>query len=286
MARSKSKTTTVAEEELTGAAVGGEMDVRARVLAAVQAIDRGFIVLGRGLSEIYHQELYRPWGFRSFEHYCEEELDYSYRKAKYLIEITDKIKDMNLSDERVEAIGWGKMSKIVSVVTDKNVENWMTIAENSTSKALELEVKRVVDRGGAEGQEGADSRPAIFRFRLGADDASIVSEALAESKRLAETESDGMALTQICEDWFQTMGANPERTTLDHHIAYLEQAYGVKLAVTLGAAKKTSTPVPEEVHEEVPDAAPTEEADVTPVDTDEELLGDNDIDAIMGVSRD
>jgi hypothetical protein len=280
----KTRARAAAEEELTGTAVGGETDIRARVLEIIRTIDRQFVQLGRGLSEIYHQELYRGWGHRSFEAYCDSELDYSYRKAKYLIEITDKIKDMNLSDERVEAIGWSKMAKIVDVVTDKNVESWLTIAENNTAKNLELEVKRITERGlGAEGPD-ADGRPAIFRFRLGADDAAIVSEAIAESKRLAETESDGMALTQICEDWFQTMGANPERTTLEHHIAYLEASYGVSLAVTVGAAKKVSSAP---VVEETPDAAPTEttpEVTVTPVDADEELLGDDDINAIMGVT--
>lgn len=210
--------------------------VRDLILEAKKHIETGYIDLAKLLSEAYHREFYSSWGFNTFEEYCAAELDVQYRKAMYFVEIWDKVKSLNLPQGKVAKLGWTKMKDIAAVITAENAKEWMEKAEKMTSRELTEAVKiiRTKDTKGT-------AVPVVTRMALvmSEAEATIILEAIEEAKKLCNSDNIVVALEMICQDWLSDKGVQPERTTLERQIEYLERTYGVHLSVTAQPKKKS-----------------------------------------------
>lgn len=256
--------------------------IRASVREAVRAVDRSYLELADGLAEIYHQKYFETWGFTNFESYCTSELDFTYRKAKFLIEIWDKVQGYNISRDRIERIGWTKMKDIVKVMNDENYEEWLQRAEEMSVSQLSAQLSELK----VEGSSGT----TVVRLRMNAAEAAIIMEAVEAAKKLVNSDNDVSALEMICQDWMEAHGHSPEKVSLEQHLAYLNKVYGVNVvAMDLEDA-------PEDAAEQVQAENVTEEKEPQGI---EDLLdgpgkkedvvekaepaNEQDIDAILGM---
>lgn len=240
----KASTKTVAKtESKVGAKVKSKVKenrsvlVREEILVAKNNIEGGYVDLSRLLSEGYHKEYHLEWGFSTFEEYCKAELDVAYRKAMYLVEIWDKVKSLNIPKERISKLGWTKMKDLAAVITEENYKEWLAKADKMTTRELTDAVKVV-----RKGETGAE-RPATTTLKvvMSEAEASVVLEAIEESKKLCETESTSVALELICQDWMADKGALPQKTPLETMVAYVEKTYGVSLEVVPAKKKEVAS---------------------------------------------
>lgn len=278
---------------LTGSTSGITLDIRSHVIDVRKQIDSLLLELAKNLSEIYHKEYYVDWGYKTFELYVIGELDYSYRKAKYFVEIWDSVKHTDLDVSRIEAVGWSKMAEIARIMNEDNAELWLEKAEKMTVRDLNMEVRSVIDNA------MPDTRPKItyMKFRLDSIDASIVNEAITESCRLNNTADVALSLAQICDEWLLSKGTLPKMSSLQSHIDFLNKAFSTNLIVSptpemlskvqdeLGCFNPEITkPIEREsIIEELPlelaniEETPTEE----PESEEDMLLSDADINALL-----
>jgi hypothetical protein len=244
--------------------------------------------LARTLSEIYHKEYFTDWGYKNFESYIMQELDFSYRKAKYLIEIWDKIKNTDLDLARLEAIGWTKAAEIARIINDDNAELWLERAEKINARELSTQIKQVVDNA------IPDSRPRVtyMKFRLDSIDAALINEAITESCRVNNTNDVALAMAQICDEWLLSKGTIPKALTLNDHINYLNKTFSTKLIIAppseegMAEISKTMTDLESVFNLNIPDSdMPTEQKPmeiIESVDNDDDMiLSDEDINALL-----
>jgi len=122
----------------------GDLDkLRSRVLVLRDEMGEAYFELGRLLHRINKDGLYVHWlgpngkPYESFHDYVEHEVDFEFRKAKYLMSIwwwfAEELGDKEVM-EKVKQIGWTKAAMLVGVVDSKNADAWI-------SKAKELKVR-------------------------------------------------------------------------------------------------------------------------------------------------
>ena len=237
---SKTKTTTKAKStQKTAAPPKRAKEVKDKLLAASQAVESNYVELAALMSEAYHKEYYIAWGHDHFKDFCAAHLPMEYRKAMYFVDIWDTVKALNLNKNKVLKLGWTKMKDLASVMTKKNKEEWLAKADKMTTREVTEAVKNVKSRKSGTGT----GIPTVITvsFKLNEDAARVVSEAIMAAKTLCgggtpDASTDALAIEMVCQDWLTDKGAVPEKTGLQDHIAYLESAYGVELAVTEGEA--------------------------------------------------
>lgn len=203
------------------------LDLRSHVIDIKKRIDKLFLELAKNLSEIYHKEYYLDWGYKTFETYVVGELDFSYRKAVYYVNIWDRVKNTELDLGRIEEVGWTKMAEIARIINDDNAEIWLEKAETLSQRDLNCQIKKVIDTS------VQDNRPKItyMKFRLDSVDASVINEAISESCRINSTTDVALSLAQICDEWLLTKGTAPTAMTLGERIEFINKLYSTKLVV-------------------------------------------------------
>ncbi len=252
-----------------------ELDLRDQTIHIKKTIDSLFLNLSRNLSEIYHDELYVAWGYKTFELYTINELDYSYRKAKYLVEIWDKFKNMDVDISRIESLGWTKAAEISRVINDDNADLWLEKAEQMAVRDLNLEVRQVID------SSIPDNRPKVtyMKFRLDSIDAAVINEAIVESQKINNTEDVALAMAQICDEWLLSKGSMPVSLSLKERVDLLNKIYNANLIINDQQSidnlslNEEKVAVPEEIKE-------TKE-EIVAEDEDDLLLSDEDINALI-----
>ena len=238
------KTTTKTKSNSASGTVGKskvkmprEEIVRQEILDAQEQIETGYLDMARLLTEAYHNDFHEKWKFDSFEDYCNKELDIKYRKARYFIDIWDKVKSLDLPKDKVAALGWTKMKEIATVITEKNAKTWMDKAEKMTSRELAEAAKIVRKKDTSE-----IDVPSIttLTLRMTEAEANVILEAIEEAKNLCDSTNAVIAVEMICQDWLTAKGVTPERTSLKDYITYIEKLYGVKVSVKKEVGDKSS----------------------------------------------
>jgi hypothetical protein len=219
-----------------------EAVIRDRIVANRKLADTTFLILARDLSGVYRNKLYRFWGYPHFKAYVDQEIQFSYRKAWNLIEINDKTEDLNLDQAAVDIVGWSKMAILAPILTAENADVWLERAKGLPWTKLEAEIKD--SRTGII--SSPEQKPTTMTFKLDAGDASIIADALEESKRIHETESEVTALLQICGEWTILRNNTPIQATVEDYIAFIAKSFGVNVVVPGGVPKKEVKQEPEE----------------------------------------
>ena len=263
----------------TGAAVVNAKrseEVREGIKEAQKRVEGGYVDLAKLMTEAYHAEFHTDWGYASFEEYCETELDIRYRKARYFIEIWDKVKSLDLPKARVEKLGWTKMKEIAQVITEKNAKEWMDKAEKMSSRDLEEAVRIVRKR---DTKDAKVPTIVTISIKMGEAEASTITEALSEAKNLCDSTDDAVALEMICQDWLVEKGAQPTRQSLAEAIKYLERVFGVEIEYK---AHKPEAGQKEET-KEILDKVNGKDAEAEEI-IDDEGEEDADIDDLLGIA--
>jgi hypothetical protein len=111
-------------------------------------------------------------------------------------------------------------------------------------------------------------------------EASVITESIEEAKKLIEADNSVLALEMICQDWMEAKGKAPERTNLEDHIAYLQEAYGC--VITWRPATEEDDAVSEREEENV-EVDENDDDLSTPPAVDSGDQDDDDVLAALGI---
>ena len=134
-------------------------------------------------------------GFKTFDIFVEEKYGFAARKARYLISIYENLVTKMIPWEKVSHLGWTKLKDLAPVVTPETVDDWVAKAEKLTVK----ELQEILKPEASEGEKAQKTTADIVKisFKLKADQAEIVNQALAKAKGELQTEYDAVALENI-----------------------------------------------------------------------------------------
>lgn len=216
-------------------------DVRKKLLEAAMKIEHGYIDLALFAYEADKNEFYKKWGYSEFEEYAEKELHMKYRKLKYFIKIGKKVSDLNLPKEKLEQLGWSKVSAITAVLKNENAEEWIEKAETMSVREL-VEAVKVTKQN-----DPNTPVPKITTITLKLTEAiaGTILDAIETAKKLTESDNQALALEMICSDWLEAQDAIPVKTSLDQKIKYMEKVYDIKVEV-VGANSNNKEEIPKE----------------------------------------
>lgn len=244
MSAKKTQTKTASASTKTASATGSKVSTRERhdivykeIKTADRDISQGYITLAHLLYEAYHNDMHEQWGYKKgrkgFTEFVSDELDIHYRKAMYLVDIADKVKELDLDDTDVQKMGWTKMKELSRIIDKKNHKQWMEKAKDMTTDEVIEAVKMYAGKKKATGESGGpENLPVVMKLTMNSDEGSIMTEAINTAKKVLDTENDVNALVYIAQEWMQTSGTDMEAVTLENQVAFLEKTYGVKLDVT------------------------------------------------------
>jgi len=246
---------------------------RAKELSA--ELDLGYMELARILYQLRDTPaaddprrgpVYTSWGYSSFGEYVEAELGINEKKAERLRSIwftlEVQLRDMDPKlKERIVNLGLGKVRELIRVLTMRNAEQWIEIAEKTSYRGLLREVKDEKRRQGIEEAiltSGVENAPEIAQesrsdesplplippseaeegefkrktFSFAPTQMANVLLALQKSSELSGSEKDGHNLDLICTEFLATNDILAGDTDLARKIRYvakLERALRIKL---------------------------------------------------------
>jgi hypothetical protein len=64
-------------------------------------------------------------------------LEFSIRKAFYLMSIWEKVRELKIPKNKLRQIGWTKMKEVVRVATSEDLVIWLARAEQLTTQELQ-----------------------------------------------------------------------------------------------------------------------------------------------------
>lgn len=204
--------------------------VREDIRQECERIEESYIVLAQLLHESVENGYFVRWGYSTFDEYVNEELGISYRKAAYLVQIANVVKSLRIDWKDIEGIGWTRMRTIVPALKqDGVVGDWLELAGELSVKDLEKLVKD--NKIGAEISSSGGDAVVTLKFRVTKEQSDIIMDALSYAKKSIDAEDDVMALEQMAFDYIMKSGADPERIGLEDICQWVEDQYGVELAV-------------------------------------------------------
>lgn len=171
----------------------GKQKAQNRAVKLSEDIDRNSFELGGVLRVILKNGWFE--GHESFGVYCMNTFGFQERKARYLIEIYEKLVEAGIPWEKVKDLGWTKLKDIARFLTKDNVDEWVEKA----SKLTVIELQKMLKEGTTEaaGDAKTTSDSVTFKVKLHTDQLEIVQSALAKAKAETNTEHDNVALERI-----------------------------------------------------------------------------------------
>lgn len=248
--------------------------IRRRAKQLSGAINRGEMELAEILWTVYDTPIdgdrnrgpvWRGWGFESFAHYAEEELGLKRRKAERLRQIWMNV-EVRLGDrvdrklkKRLYNLGWTKVREIAPLLTPKNFEKWVSMAEEKTyadltahTKVFRERVAEARDRRERirlyETVEETDEykeeedlldtvktdpsgmKVNITQFAMFEDQRETVEQALKQAARVTGSDKRSRNLSLVCLDFVAHSGLNKKGSNpVVGYLARMEKATGVRI---------------------------------------------------------
>ena len=236
----KDRDTVEAEESSSDVAKVGEhkalKDVSVpRIVQTAKKLDsraeESYFELGAVLMEIEEQHAYEamgyggPGGFRDF---CENELAIGYRRARYYMEIRQKADELGLTAADFASIGWTKIRVMLPYLNEDNVTDLFSKAKRLSRAGLEAQIKQeFLDPEERSLREKV--KKVTFKFTALAHEADTIQNILEAAKERTEDGTLDAAFSLIVTEW----GVMNENTgvTVEDMVAYIEQRFGVRVAV-------------------------------------------------------
>jgi hypothetical protein len=106
-----------------------------KALALSANVEDNFLDLGRSLRQLLDRD---P---DLFQQVVSKSKDLGRRKAYYLVEVSRIFDPLPVSRARLKKVGWTKLQVIGKHVTPDNLDELLTLAENTNSKVLERQMR-------------------------------------------------------------------------------------------------------------------------------------------------
>jgi hypothetical protein len=190
-----------------------EKDIRKEIKTLLDTISESWYYLSQKLYEVYTGDLFKTWGYNSFEDYSKEELSMEYRIAMFYVQIGQAIKKFGIPEDKVRTLGWTKFKELTYLfkegISKEEIDNYIDEVKTKSYTEIKDFVKTErVRRAG--GDTSVIEKAVKLEFRLKKDQAELVQTALKESMGLINSDNEGMALVYICVDWMMTKSPTPQ----------------------------------------------------------------------------
>jgi hypothetical protein len=127
-------------------------EIRKRLVELKGVIESSYLEVGKLLGEVCEctldsgKQLWKHWGFASFDEYCEREMGFRQRKGYHLLSIYKQCISGPIPKAEFEKIGWSKASILAplissGVITEENVHRWVEKANEKTYDELRAMTK-------------------------------------------------------------------------------------------------------------------------------------------------
>ncbi len=169
------------------------------VPSLIDSVDFSYFKLGGVLSAIQDNGWWEDESDK-FKNFIQDRFGLHYRKAMYLIEIYDGLVEADIPWSKVSGLGWTKLSKIASILTQDNVDEWVAKANSMTTLNLQAAVK-AFKKGelSKDGTTDPDSAGvSTITFTVHPDQKETIQQAIEQAQEEADTEFKGVALEAIC----------------------------------------------------------------------------------------
>jgi hypothetical protein len=202
-------------------------DIRKKALELRNKVGEDYWELSIVLSDIYNNDRYRSWGFDSWKDYVDKELDFTIRKAQYMVKIQSWFDTLTPAmQEFFRSLGWVKCRMLMPVVVKENAKSWKKKIEGKTLKEIEGIIKgnKVdISSGGSSGESSGESispSDSLVRrsFSLYTGQDEVVTNAINRAKDIGETDKDGHALSLVCMDYLASSTDLIDMTSLFKHM--------------------------------------------------------------------
>ena len=137
---------------------------------------------------------------KNFKQYVEERFNVKYRKARYLINIYQKLVEIDVPWDDVKNIGWTKLKLLLGVLTAENASEWIDRALSMNLVSLEEAVKQA-KQDGETNELSEEAKVSTKTFRLSAEQEEVIQSALDQAKETHNLGSESIALESICLDY-------------------------------------------------------------------------------------
>lgn len=173
-------------------------------------IDTNSFRLGGVLKVIQDNSWYD--GHETFFAFVQERFGFKERKTKYLMGIYTHLVQNQIPWEKVQHLGWTKLKNLALILTQDNVDDWVSKVEKLSYSEMMALIKADAGDGVGEKKEGtttASNGDQTIKFKLHADQYDTVTQALSKAKGESGAEYDSVALELICTGYLGNASSLP-----------------------------------------------------------------------------
>jgi hypothetical protein len=135
-------------------------EIRKQVLNLRDRSDEDSWALADTLIQVFNGSYYKLWGFTNWTEYVTNELDFTIRKAQYLIRTQEWLTKLPKNVQVwIRQLGWRKARMLVGIVTAENAAEWKARigTECSTMQLDEMLHQNAVEAANDPDGKGADA---------------------------------------------------------------------------------------------------------------------------------
>lgn len=197
------------------------------------------LVQGEALYEVMAGNYWNEWGFDSFRDYVEQEMEFKFRKAYYLVEIYQKfVIELGLRKDELASLEWTKARELLPIIDKDNASR---LLKNIQGKSLveikewvkQLKSPKAVPSADSDEAEEDDKTVRISCILKGGQ-VSNVNSALELAKQATGSDSIGNLLDLICTEYLVSSADDQNVQALvglEDHLENLKRIYNVDIEV-------------------------------------------------------
>jgi hypothetical protein len=174
-----------------------------------------------------------------------EYVNHYFNKSKVTVDKIIKIYEVfklkfERGDEELRNLGWGKLSKLISIVDEDNVDSILIEAQEMTQQEIDRKIK--LERGLAPNEVEINDEFSKITFKGPKEAIDFISQVILEAKyeyihgtdKRIEDVLDFQALEVVCANYFNVYDReeNDKELTLKRTISALSSAYNKTITVT------------------------------------------------------
>ena len=218
----KVQTKTKSKQAVTTQPAKPDKGVRQELQDLVNIVEKSWFDISILLSEVYYSEIYKSWGFDKFGDYALADLGMDYRVSMWRVQVGKSIKELGLTREEIEKLGWTKFKEISYLLNKDMSKDQIHKLLKQAEKLSHADLQEFVKEEKLERQ--TTHRKVKMNFNFIDEQAQVIEAALEQAKALFNTESPDIALECICVDWM----ANHDSAKADEVLSKIHLEAGKK----------------------------------------------------------
>jgi hypothetical protein len=211
-------------------------EIRKQVLDLRDRSDDDAWALADTLIQVFNGAYYKAWGFVGWTDYVTKELDFSIRKAQFLIRTQEWLYKLPKNVQTwIRKLGWRKARMLVGVVTAENAAEWKARigTECTTARLDEMlhqDALEAAEDPDGKGADATSARQPPLKFKVNPAQRQNIEHALERAAKVADCdtteERKGYLLDLVATEY---LALNSGIRTVQEYLAKIETSLGLKL---------------------------------------------------------